>query len=103
MRIFRFVGLFLTILAMAALGFEFTQALITQDWNILTLGELWFKIDPQSINISQAGIQRHLAPWLWEPVITSILLCPCWVIFGSLGFWFIWIGRRKLRQKRWFR
>ena len=102
MRIFRFIGYGFIILALAALGYEAAQALANDGWQIFALGELWFKLDAQSINISQSGIQRYISPWVWEPMITSILLCPCWSIFGGLGLILIWLGRKSLRRKRWF-
>ena len=102
MRNFRFIGYGFIILALAALGYEAAQALANDGWQIFTLGELWFKLDAQSINISQSSIQRYISPWVWEPMITSILLCPCWSIFGGLGLILIWLGRQSLRRKRWF-
>jgi len=101
MGIFRFVGYGFIILALAALGYEGAQAIANDGWQIFALGELWFKLDAQSINISQSSIQRYISPWVWEPMITSILLCPCWTIFGGLGLIFIWLGGKSLRRKRW--
>jgi hypothetical protein len=52
---------------------------------MVALGEMWFKLHPHSLNTAQAGIQRHVAPWLWEPMITTILLRPGSLVFGIPG------------------
>jgi hypothetical protein len=54
-------------------------------WRMIALGEMWFKIHPSSLNGAQAGIQRYVAPWLWEPVITTLLLWPGYLVFGIPG------------------
>ena len=102
MGIFRFIGYGFVILALAALGYEAAQAVANNGWQFFALGELWFKLDAHSLNISQSAIQRYISPWFWEPIITSVLLCPCWSIFGGLGLILIWLGRKSLRRKRWF-
>ena len=67
---------------------------------MVSLGEIWYKIDSQSLSVSQAGIQRYVAPWLWEPVITTILFMPAWVVFGAPSLLLLWVGRKKFRAKR---
>lgn len=53
--------------------------------SFIPLGQLWFEIDPPSLNMTQAGIQRHVAPWLWEDVIQPVLELPAWPALASLG------------------
>ena len=73
MIIFRVLGYLLAIIAVAAVGYEAWQAVANDGWKIIALGQLWFTLDAQSLSVSQAGIQRYVAPWLWDPVITTIL------------------------------
>jgi len=51
----------------------------------IPLGQLWFELDPPSLNMAQAGIQRHVAPWLWEDVVQPLLVMPAWPVLGGLG------------------
>ena len=95
MIILRILGGLLLILALAALGWEALSAWQGGGWRMVPLGELWFKLDSKSLNASQAGVQRYVAPWLWEPVITTILLWPGWAVFGLPGALLLWVGRRK--------
>jgi hypothetical protein len=51
----------------------------------IPLGQLWFELDPPSLNMAQAGIQRHVAPWLWEDVVQPLLELPAWPVLGLAG------------------
>ena len=81
----RFFAWLFIIFAVSGIVYELWNTLNTGSWKIFALGEIWFKLDVSSLNSLQAGIQRHLFPWLWEPFITTILLCPSWLIFGVPG------------------
>lgn len=59
-----------------------------------TLGDVWYVLHPPSLNLLQAGIQRHLAPALWDDVVLPVLLWPAvlvalvpGVLLLALGFW----------------
>ena len=97
MIICRFLGYLLAIITLATVGYEAWQAVTNDGWKVIALGELWFKLDAQSLSISQAGIQRYVDPWLWEPIITTILLWPSWVVFGVPTLILMWVGRKKRR------
>jgi hypothetical protein len=96
----RFLGYLLAIIAVAAAGYESWQAVANDGWKMIALGELWFTLDAQSLSVSQAGIQRYVAPWLWEPVITTILLWPGWAVFGVPALLLLWFGRKRSSSKR---
>jgi hypothetical protein len=57
----------------------------------IPLGQLWFEIDPPSLNMTQAGIQRHVAPWLWDDLVQPLLEQPAWPVLGGLGLVLLWL------------
>lgn len=77
----RIIGGWFLLAAVIALVYDGTKTLGSGDGEIVMtpLGQHWFNIHAASLNISQAAIERHVAPWLWDPVITSILTTPAWV------------------------
>ncbi len=85
MIVCRIFGWILVLAALGAIAYEVMAAVNAGSWRMIALGEMWFKLHTASLNISQAAIQRHVAPWLWEPVITTILLWPGWAVFGVPG------------------
>ncbi len=96
----RSIGWFLLLLAAAAAGYEAVAALDSGAWRLRALGEIWYAIDAASLNVSQAVVQRYLWPFLWEPVITSVLLLPGWAAFGAPGLVLAWACRSRRRRRR---
>lgn len=41
-----------------------------------SLGALWFQVNSPSLNITQAIIQRYVWPYLWDPLLQSVLVMP---------------------------
>jgi len=95
----RIFGWILLLAALGAFAYEVMVAIDHGSWRMIALGEIWFKLHPQSLNTAQAGIQRHVAPWLWEPVITTILLWPGWLVFGVPGI-LAWVFCRRGHRRR---
>jgi hypothetical protein len=69
-----------------------------------TGGELWFRLDHESLNLVQAITQRYISPWLWDPVIVDILLWPAGlavmplaVIPALIGIALVALFRRRRR------
>lgn len=79
------LGIFLLVLALLALLYEILMAVGSGGYQPIAAGELWFKLHPYSLNLSQAVIQRYLLPSLWDPVIISLLQWPAWSIVGAPG------------------
>ena len=67
----------LLLAAGAALGF-------VAGWST-PLGAALFRYDPALLNTAQAGIQRYLAPALWDEAALPLLERPSWVVPVALG------------------
>jgi len=64
------------------------------------IGEWWFWAHPDSLQLAQPALERHVAPWLWDPVMLTVLLWPLAVVLLVLAGVFIGIGRwRKVRRQ----
>ena len=91
----RMAGLAGWVLAAAALV-AFANDLIsfaqTGTYRVIPAGQLWFDINVASLNLMQAVVQRFLHPWLWDPVITTILQWPAWSLLGAPAAVFIAIA-----------
>jgi len=95
----RFIGLWLLAGALIALVVDGAKTIAAGSVVTTPLGQLWFSISPASLNAAQAGIQRNVSPFLWDPVIQSILVAPGFVVFGILGAVLMLLGRRKREVK----
>jgi len=100
----RIIGWILIVLALGVAGWELFAFFADGKYVIHSLGQLWYVIDRASLNTTQAAIQRHVLPALWDPVLITILRGPAWVIFALLGLLLLWTcqpGGGK--NRRWFR
>lgn len=60
---------------MAATGWALAVAGAEGIWQ-RPLGELWFRLDPGSLNLTQAVVERYIWEPLWDPAIASVLQLP---------------------------
>ena len=66
------------------------------------LGGSLYRWDPAALNTLQAGIQRHLWPWLWDDVVLPVLEQPAWLVPAVLGALLLLLRplRRRRRRRR---
>jgi hypothetical protein len=103
MMVLRLIGWLLLGAALLCAGGEALASLQAGQWAPTAAGELWFRLDPSSLNLSQAVIQRYVAPWLWDPAIVTVLLAPAWVVLGLPGLLLSRLCRGARGRRRWFR
>ena len=58
-------------------------------------GEIWFMLSPDSLNLAQAAIQRHLSPEAWETYVQTVLLWPAVFVLGVPGLALLPLFRRR--------
>ena len=75
------------------LGADAVRSISQGTMSLKPLGQVWYEIDAGSLNLSQAVVERYLFPELWDPVVTTLLNWPAWVVplvlAAVLGF-FTW-------------
>lgn len=98
--VLRILGLWLVALALVALVIDATASIAASALVFTPAGKYWFDLDPASLGLAQAAVQRHLSPMLWDPVIQSLLEAPVWAVSGPLGFLLLWLGDLGRRRRR---
>ena len=54
------------------------------------LGEWWFWLHPDSLQLLQPAVERHLSPSLWDPGVQTLLEWPFAVeLFALSGLCFV--------------
>ena len=90
----------LLVLAVIAGGHDAWGYLRTGAYAPAELGAVWYAIHPNSLQLIQPAIERHIAPWLWQDVLFPLLLWPAWaVLAGAALIVALLFGRR--RKHRW--
>jgi hypothetical protein len=67
---------------------------------LTALGQLWYWINPGSLNLVQAVVERYIHPFLWDPIIINVLLAPAAVLFLVIGVLLSLLFRRRKRRRR---
>lgn len=101
MVVIRVLGLVLAIFALMIMGADILRSIGEGAMTMRAAGELWFALHAPSLNALQAGIERHLTPALWDPVIVTVLLWPAFAVVGVpaliLLIWGYWPWKREKR------
>ena len=85
--LFRGLGWILILIAAAIGVAEVVGFVRTGDRRVASIGELWFAIDPQGMNTTQAVIQRYIHATIWDglrPILVSVPAFLLPLIFGVL-------------------
>ncbi|MDF1733553.1 MAG: hypothetical protein P1U49_18775 [Minwuia sp.] len=101
MILLRIIGYLLLFLAIAALGAEILMSVQAGEWVSLAVGDVWAQIDRESIGLVQVGLERYVHPYLFDPILLTILLWPSWLVAGVPALLILLLARRR-RQRRMF-
>jgi hypothetical protein len=93
--LFRFVGFIILAIGFIALIYDGTKSIGGSALVFTPLGQHWNNFHSTSLQLLQPAIERHLAVWLWDPVVLSILTAPAWLVLGVIGAIFMLIGRKQ--------
>jgi hypothetical protein len=84
------------LLAMVAAVVDATKTLAGGGQIVVTpLGEQWKQLSATSLDAAKAAVETHAGPLVWDPVITTVLHAPTWVVLGLLGALLYWIARKR--------
>ena len=67
----------------------------TKHWMPIALGQLLYDLNRASLNLVQAVVQRYIHPFLWDPIIVSILLSWAFVVLTVLGVLLLVVFRKR--------
>lgn len=100
MIIGRTLGWLVLLLAIVAEGADLLGFADTGAYRAHALGEVWHWIDSSSLQLAEAGVSRHISPWLWNSVILEVLQWPAALTLAVFGLVLIWLFRRRDRRRR---
>jgi hypothetical protein len=99
MIIGRIIGWLLVLAALVVLVSDLIGWLDTGHIGAVAAGQLWFEISPTTLELAQPAIQRHVAAWLWDPIVV-ILSLPAALVLGAPGLLLLWAFRNRDRRRR---
>lgn len=76
--LFRLLGAFFVALGLGAAAALAAVVFFPGGRATQPLGQVWFQFDLESLNLTQAIVQRRINPALWDQGIVKILGWPAW-------------------------
>ncbi len=82
--------------ALATLVLDVMQSLKTPSGLVITtLGDLWTRIQPASLDGIQEALRAPISPLVWGPSAATLLRMPAWwLVFGLIGSLLYWASFR---------
>jgi hypothetical protein len=93
----RLIGWIFFLAGLAVLARDGFVWIETKQWAPLALGQLWYDLNRSSLNLVQAVVQRYLHPYLWDPIIVTVLLWWAFAVLMVLGVLILALSRRRTR------
>ena len=93
--VLRTLGLWILAAGFVFLVYDGTRSIAGDQLVFTKVGDIWNWFGSTSLQLLQAGIERHVAEWLWNPVILSVLTAPACLVFAILGAILMLLGRKK--------
>ena len=91
----RIIGWLLLLAALGCLVREGIDSFEAKAYEMFALGELWFEVHKDSLQLAQPAIQRYVHPRVWDPMIVTVLRAPAWAVFAAPGLLLLVLCRRR--------
>jgi hypothetical protein len=95
----RLIGWIIFLAGLSVLVRDVLVWIDTKLWTPISLGQLWFDFSRSSLNLVQAVVQRYIHPFLWDPIIVTILLCWAFAVLMVLGLLILALSGRRARRR----
>ncbi|HWV51831.1 hypothetical protein [Pseudorhodoplanes sp.] len=90
----RLIGVIVLAAAFILIMYDGARSIADSRIYIYKLGQLWTDIHAASLQSAQAKVQDSLPAVVWNPLITTLLDQPSWLVFGVIGTILILLGRK---------
>jgi hypothetical protein len=91
----RLIGVVFLAAAFILVMYDGARSIADSRVYLYKLGQLWTDIHAASLQSAQAKVQASLPTMAWDPVITTVLDQPSWLVFGIIGIVLILLGRKR--------
>lgn len=100
MAVLRFLSSLFALIAVVALVADATPALTgTGAFTAHSVIGYWTELAPASLVATRSAIETHTFPWVWNPMLRSVLGLPMSMLFAMLAVVCGYFGRRRAELK----
>lgn len=88
------IGLLLVAAGFVGIVVDGTRSIANHEIVFAPLGEVLFQLFPGTFPMIEPAISRHVSPFLWDPVLLTVLLWPASIVAFVLGVLLIWAAQK---------
>jgi hypothetical protein len=92
--VLRFLGLCLLATAFVTVVVDFTRSVAGGKEYVTPLGETLMVLAPREMALAQGFIERHVHPFIWDPILAHLMRLPVWLAVGVIGCLAVRLGRK---------
>lgn len=96
--LFRLMATIALAVAVIMAVLDVTRTIAASRLVLTPLVDSWMSVSPSTLQRAQSFVVENAHPLVWNPVISSILDQPGFVVFGVLAFLLYAIGHRPERR-----
>ncbi|WP_306222333.1 hypothetical protein [Bosea beijingensis] len=90
----RLIGYLFVAAGFVALVIDGARSIANAGLRFTPVGEVLSAVIHERYQLIQPAIERNLHPWLWDPLLLSLMRAPAAAAALLLGFALLWLGRR---------
>lgn len=95
---FRILGFVLIVAGFVALVIDGTRSIAGQRLIATALSDTWRAVHLDSLTRAEAWLRQAAPPWVWDPVVLTLIALPAAAVGLGLGALLMWIGRSRAPQ-----
>lgn len=92
----KLVGLLLVAAGFIGFVVDGTRSIANYEITFAPLGEVLFQLFPTTFPMIEPAIARHVSPFLWDPILLTVLLWPASLVSFVLGIVLIWAAQKRV-------
>ena len=93
--LFRAAGMFVLALALITAILDPTRSIAASAVVVKPFGAVWGSVLPASLEASRVAVQTYVHPFVWNPLISTLLALPSWLLLWCVAMILLWIGQRR--------
>ncbi|MEL6735673.1 MAG: hypothetical protein AAFO68_10245 [Pseudomonadota bacterium] len=93
--VFKIVGLTILALALVLAVLDVTRSITASEIVLTPLAQTWATISPSTLDASRQFIVGLGLPWLWDPLVLTLMRLPSWLIFWLVSMLLMWSAQRR--------
>ena len=96
--VLRLAGYLLLACTVVAFVADGSRSIAQSKLVVLPLGQFWSEFSPETLSLFEEVVQHNVSPFLWDPVLQTLLTWPIWAVLGPFGLILLWLGAHRRRK-----